>query len=100
LSFAAADGLIERREEQEAGFETVEAFLQLPELAGLRVVNNGLGVQSSFFEIRTIARYQERFSYLTSILHRNPLDGSIQVISRDFSKNFRSQQAVEEGSDG
>ena len=100
LSFDAANGLVERREQQEAGFETVEAFLQLSELAGLRVVNDGLGVQSSFFEVRTIARYQERFSYLTSILHRNPLDGSIQVISRDFSKNFRPQQAGEEGSDG
>jgi len=88
LSFEAVDVLIQRREQEETGFETVEAFLQLPELAGVSIVTDGLGVQSSFFEVRTIARYQERFSYLTSIFHRNPLDGSIRVISRDFSKNY------------
>lgn len=100
LSFEAADVLVQRREEQETGFETVEAFLQLPELAGVGIVTDGLGVQSSFFEVRTIARYQERFSYLTSILHRNPLDGSIRVIHRDFSKSFRPQQATVENTDG
>ncbi len=100
LSFEAADALVQRREEREGGFETVEAFLQLPELVGLGVVGEGLGVQSSFFEVRTIARYQERFSYLTSILHRHSLDGSIRVIYRDFSKNFRPQQATVEDTDG
>jgi len=100
LSFEAAEVLVQRREEQEGGFETVQAFLQLPELAGVRVVTNGLSVQSSFFEVRTIARYQERFSYLTSILHRNHLDGAIRVIYRDFSKNFRPHQVTEEDTDG
>ena len=100
LSVEAAGVLVQRREEQEGGFETVQAFLQLPELAGVGVVTNGLSVQSSFFEVRTIARYQERFSYLTSILHRNPLDGTIRVIYRDFSKNFRPQQVTEEDTDG
>jgi general secretion pathway protein K len=100
LSFDTADALVQRREELEEGFESVEAFLQLPELAGVGVATDGLGVQSSFFEVRTIARYQERFSYLTSILHRNSLDGSIRVIYRDFSKNFRPQQATVEDTDG
>jgi general secretion pathway protein K len=100
LSFEAAGVLVQRREEQEEGFETVQEFLQLPELAGARVVTNGLSVQSSFFEVRTIARYQERFSYLTSILHRNSLDGTIRVIYRDFSKNFRPQPVAEEDTDG
>ena len=100
LSVEAAGVLVQRREEQEGGFETVQAFLQLPELAGVRIVTNGLSVQSSFFEVRTIARYQERFSYLTSILHRNPLDGTIRIIYRDFSKNFRPQQVTEEDTDG
>ena len=100
LSFEAAGVLVQRREEQDEGFETVQSFLQLPELAGVRVVTNGLSVQSSFFEVRTIVRYQERFSYLTSILHRNHLDGVIRVIYRDFSKNFRPHQVTEEDTDG
>jgi general secretion pathway protein K len=100
LSFEAAGVLVQRREELEGGFETVQEFLQLPELAGVRVVTNGLSVQSSFFEVRSIARFQERFSYLTSILHRNSLDGTIRVIYRDFSKNFRPQPVIEEDTDG
>ncbi|MDA0979466.1 MAG: type II secretion system minor pseudopilin GspK [Proteobacteria bacterium] len=88
LSLDAAVSLAERRDEQE-GFETVQAFLQAPELAGLGVAADGLGVQSSFFEIRVIARYQDRFSYLTSIVHRNATDGSMRIIKRDFSRQFR-----------
>mgnify|MGYP006096666003 FL=1 len=100
LSREGAERLAENRDEQEKGFESVEAFLRFPELAGLAVNSGGLGVQSTFFEVRTIARYQTRFSYLTSVLYRNPLDGSIQVIYRDFSKNFRPEQVTEDDTDG
>lgn len=88
LSFEAAESLAERAIDEE-GFKDLQAFMQAPELAGLGIDAQGLGVQSIFFEIRTIARYQDRFSYLTSIVHRNPVDGSMRVISRDFSKTFR-----------
>ncbi len=88
LTFESALTLTERRDEQE-GFENIQQFIQAPELAGLGVVGDGLGVQSSFFEIRTIARYRDRFSYLTSIVERDPTSGSMRVIRRDFSKNLR-----------
>ena len=90
---------MQRRDESE-GFETLELFLQTPELAGLGVVNDGLGVQSAFFEIRTVARYQDRFSYLTSIVHRNPVNGSMRVIARDFSKSYRPPAVSQESDDG
>lgn len=95
LSFEAAETLVQRRDE-EGGYESVQVFLQVPELAGLGVQNNGLGVQSDFFEIRIIARYQDRFSYLTSIVHRNSLDGSMRIIHRDFSKTFRVGPVAQE----
>ena len=88
LTFAVAESLAMARDEQE-GFETVDAFLQAPELAGLGIQGDGLGVQSSFFEVRVIARYQDKFSYLTSIVHRNSVDGSLQVLSRSFARSFR-----------
>ncbi|MBL6689654.1 MAG: type II secretion system minor pseudopilin GspK [Pseudomonadales bacterium] len=92
LSFEAAETLVQRRDEEE-GYETVQLFLQAPELAGLNIQADGLGVQSVFFEVRVIARYQDRFSYLTSILHRNSLDGSMRILHRDFSKTFRVRPA-------
>ena len=99
LSPGSAASLTQRREAQATGFDSVTTFLQLPEFAGIKVATDGLGVQSSFFEVRAIARYQERFSYLTSILHRNLTDGTIRVIYRDFSKKFRPQNATLEDSD-
>lgn len=87
LTVDAAQTLIERSLEQE-GFRTVQAFLQAPELAGLGVQANGLGVQSAFFEVQVIARYQDRFSYLTTVIHRNATDGSMRVLQRDFSRQF------------
>ncbi len=90
LSYEAAEAITQRRDE-EGGYESVQAFRQEPELAGLQgLADGGLGVQSEFFEIRIIARYQDRFSYLTSILHRNSLDGSMRILHRDFSKTFRA----------
>lgn len=90
LSIDAASSIVQARIEDE-GFETVEMFLQSPALAGMGIANEGLSVQSVFFEIRTIARYQERFSYLTSIVHRNLVNGEMRVIYRDFSKNIRPE---------
>ncbi len=93
-----AEALAARRADAE-GFETVQIFLQQPELAGLGVLAQGLGVQSAFFEIRVIARYRDRFSYLTSVLHRNTLDGSMRILQRDFSRTFRAHSADTEAED-
>ena len=90
LSYEAAEALVQRQYAEE-GFDSVQAFLQSPELAGLGVAEAGLGVQSRFFQIRAIARYRDRFSYLASILYRDSLDGSMKILYRDFSKNINSQ---------
>ncbi|MBT4161758.1 MAG: type II secretion system minor pseudopilin GspK [Gammaproteobacteria bacterium] len=87
LTIEVAEAIAQKRDEQE-GFEEVEGFLQLPELAGLGVAADGLGVQSSFFKVRVIARFQDRFSYLNSIIHRNLVSGEMHVIARDFSRKM------------
>lgn len=87
LGEQAAEALAQRRNEKE-GFESVADFLASPELAGLGITGAGLGVESSFFAARIVARYQGRYSYLTSLMVRDPADGSIRVISRNYSRNF------------
>lgn len=99
LGYDAAQALATRRDE-EGGFESVSAFLQSPELAGLGVADTGLGVQSSFFEVRVVARYQGRYSHLTSIVQRNPTDGNLRVIRRDFSRSVSRSLATGAGSAG
>lgn len=87
LTLEQAQLVITIREEGE-GFASVDEFLQLHEVAGLGISSQGLGVQSAFFEVRITARFQERFSYLTSIVQRDPIDGSTRVIYRNNSKKI------------
>lgn len=49
------------------------------------IPQDGLGVQSSYFQVSVRAQYRDRFAYLTSIIQRNPADGSMRVIYRDLS---------------
>ncbi len=87
LSTEVAAQIIATRETTE-GFKSVTEFLQSPEVAGMGLSAKGLGVQSAFFKVRIIARYQERFSYLTSIVQRDPVDGSTRVIYRNNSNKI------------
>ena len=87
LTLDVAESISSIREEQE-GFESVEEFLQLPQLAGLGISADGLGVQSSFFEVRIVARYQDRYSYLTSLVHRDTTSGEQRILSRNFMRNL------------
>ena len=87
LDPSSAEQLLTSREEA-AGFDTITEFLQLPELAGMGISEEGLGVQSVFFKVKIIARFQERFSYLTSIVQRDSIDGSTRVIYRNNSNKI------------
>lgn len=53
-----------------------------------RIKSNSLSVQSNFFQVSIRARYQDRFGYLTSIIQRDPTDGSMRVIYRDQGKKI------------
>lgn len=86
LPLEQAAGLVAVRNETE-GWDSVQAFLQEPALAGMPGLSDvSLGVQSSFFQVSVRARFGERFAYLTSIVQRDPTDGSMRVIYRDFGK--------------
>ncbi len=87
LTLEAAEGIVASRD-QSGGYETVNAFLQDPALAGSGLAPAGLGVQSNFFRVSVRARFLDRFAYLTSIIQRNSTDGSMRVVYRDMSKRI------------
>ena len=93
LTLDVAEGIAEVRKEQ-GGFESVGEFLQLPQLAGLGISAEGLGVQSSFFEARIVSRYQDRYSYLTSLIHRDTTSGEQSVLSRNFMRNLHLDKLI------
>ena len=99
LSPAAAEALAERRDRQE-GFESVAAFLQAPELAGAGLAATGLSVRSAYFSVQVVARYRDRYSYLTSIIQRSPGDGSLRLLARDFSRLLPPAAGAEEAASG
>ncbi len=84
-------------------FESMEAFLQQPELAGLGVNQEGLSVQSSYFEVKVRARFEDQVAYLTSFLHRDPVTGVLKVLHRNSSDKILVGPALlqpEENSNG
>ena len=95
LSPEAAAAFTSHRDESE-GFDTVQSFLQDDSFAGEGISPDGLSVQSSFYKVSVRARVDDRFGYLTSIIQRNPTDGSMRVIFRDASKKIYPVVAVAE----
>ncbi|MDC3330635.1 type II secretion system minor pseudopilin GspK [Pseudomonadales bacterium] len=87
LNLESATSLVESRLRLD-GFESVEQFLQQPELAGLAVKSGGLGVQSSFFKVNTRARFGSQIVFLTSFVFRNATTGKMTVYQRKNNERF------------
>jgi len=88
LTLAEAEAMVLSRD-TDGGYATLAAFLRQPELAGLGIAPAGLGVQSRYFRVQVRARYLDRYSYLTSVIERNPTLGVMQVIYRNHSRRFQ-----------
>ncbi|MBD3647130.1 MAG: type II secretion system minor pseudopilin GspK [Pseudomonadales bacterium] len=101
LSPEVAEALVMDRDQRQ-GYESVDQFLQLPELAGQGISQEGLGVQSAFFRVGVTARYGDRIAYLTSIIQRSRTDGSMRVIYRNAGKKIlpRVEESEEEPGSG
>jgi len=87
LSLDIAESIVSNRNDGNP-YESVAGFTGDAALgAGANTIKvQGLSVQSIFFQVNIRARYQDRFANLTSILQRDPVDGSMQVIYRNQSK--------------
>jgi len=64
-----------------------EVTNEYPELVNAA---DALAVSSEYFEVQVRAQVGESRAELSSVLHRDPNDGSLNLIMRDFGKDFRS----------
>lgn len=94
LTLDVTTNMVLEREEQ-SGYVSISDFLQSPLVAGMGISEAGLSVQSSFFQIQVQARYLDQYGYLTSVIQRNPTDGSMRVIYRNQSRKVFLLEPVE-----
>ena len=73
------------RSVRESPVETVEAFLALPEFAGLGLKPDGLGVSTDFFEIAVRVSVSGTVYRMVSKVQRTE-DGAVRVLSRDTGR--------------
>ena len=80
ITEAQAESILQDR--KDAPFETVQNFLARPEFAGLGLKNQGLSVNSHFFQVGTRVTFDDQAYRLVSQVFRSD-DGKLAVISRD-----------------
>ncbi|MCZ6853064.1 MAG: type II secretion system minor pseudopilin GspK [Gammaproteobacteria bacterium] len=84
LTAPQMQGLVEVERRYTAVSEVVTEF---PDLAG---AVDALTVTSEYFEVQVRAVVDGSVTELTSLLHRDPNNGSLTVIVRDLGRDFRS----------
>ncbi|MCZ6642075.1 MAG: type II secretion system minor pseudopilin GspK [Gammaproteobacteria bacterium] len=67
--------------------DTAELLAEFPDMAG---AVDALAVSSEYFEVQVRAIVDGSVTELASLLHRDPDDGTLTIISRDLGKDFRS----------
>lgn len=97
LSLDAAESIVSNRNDGNP-YESISDFTGDPALGeGANTIKvQGLSVQSNFYQVNIRARYQDRFANLTSIIQRDPVDGSMQVIYRNQSKRVVIEDTSEQ----
>ena len=73
---------------EEGGWESVDKFASEPALQGLKLDKTYLSVNSRFFELATRITLAERVVRLSSLIYRNPEDGSMLVLQRDQGQKY------------
>lgn len=74
-----------------------EVIAQFPELA---TGGDVLGVTSVYFEVNVRARVDDGQTELSSVLRRDPTTGKIELISRNFGRNFQTLFTAESDETG
>jgi len=102
LSTRVSPAQIETLVQSDRHYEDVGAMVgEIPELGdGV----DAMGVVSGYFEIHARAEIDGFRTELTSVVHRDPSNGHITLLSRDFGKRLPSiveaQKALEDDADG
>lgn len=88
LSPTLSEPQMEALTQAERDYENANAVTaEFPDLA---VAVDALTVTSEYFQVEVRARVDDSQTELTSLLHRDPASGRIDLVSRDLGKNFRS----------
>jgi len=74
-----------------------EVTAEFPELASAA---DALSVSSEYFEVQVRAQVGDSRAELATVLHRDPSDGTLRLIMRDFGKDFRSMFEAEAPGNG
>ncbi|MFP6837950.1 MAG: type II secretion system minor pseudopilin GspK [Pseudomonadales bacterium] len=77
--------------------DIAEATSEYPELVPAA---DALTVNSEYFEVRVRAQVGESRVELASLLHRDPNDGMLSLVMRDFGRDFRSRYEADSRVDG
>ncbi|NIB44470.1 type II secretion system minor pseudopilin GspK [Pseudomaricurvus alkylphenolicus] len=82
-------------ERQNEYYSDVEKFTQSDAFSGMHIgdLNAQLTVTSTFFEVRVTAQYQQQTIYLRSLLHRDPVTGTIETLGRNLQPPEQSNTA-------
>ena len=86
ITAAQAEAVIEQR--KDTRFDTVQAFLALPQFAGLGLKAEGLSVRSHFFEVVSRVTVDNRVAHLVSTVYRSS-DGALSTVRRDTGQKNR-----------
>ncbi|QBM16940.1 hypothetical protein MARI_10440 [Marinobacter sp. JH2] len=86
INEAQAEAIMAKREEER--FENLQDFLALPEFSGLGLKQNGLMLQTRFFEVVSRITYDNRVVNMVSTVFRNP-EGEVQTVHRDTGQKNR-----------
>jgi general secretion pathway protein K len=86
LTEAQAKSVILQREDER--FENLQAFLALPEFAGLGLEAGGLSLRTHFFEVASRITYDNRAVNLVSLVYRSPA-GELATVHRDSGQKNR-----------
>jgi general secretion pathway protein K len=78
---------------EERDFRDVSEFLSVYE--EFRPVADSLSVRSEYFQLHAQAQVGNTSITLLSLLYRDPSDGQVRVIQRDFGRLFRSNLLLE-----
>tara|TARA_R110002072_G_scaffold113986_1_gene243819 strand:+ start:7025 stop:8002 length:978 start_codon:yes stop_codon:yes gene_type:complete len=95
ISLGDIESIIAERDET-GGFQSLDDLDSKLTAFGPKLIDSGLSVNSSFYQVSVRARFQDRYGYLTSIIQRDSTDGSLRVIYRDQGKKVRPFIAVEQ----
>ncbi len=93
LSPSLSETQIQALTESVREYESVaEVTSEYPELVPAA---SALSVTSSYFEIRVRAQVDDALVETASVLHRDPENGTIELVMRDFGSQFRSMYREE-----